>query len=78
MASLLDLLEERPDDASTIAVYSADREVTRSHPARGCPEIWPTRSKPLALNRVPPIAVMLPNGPEVVAAMFGAWDAGCV
>ena len=80
--SLLDLLaEERPEDARTIAVYSissaGDREVTRAALRDSARALAATLQ---AAGVLPgnPVAVMLPNGPEVVAAMFGCWYAGAV
>ena len=77
MASLLDLLEERPGDDTTMAVYSGDREVTRAALRAAAQDL---ASVLTATGVLPgqPVAVMLPNGPEVVAAMFGCWYAGAV
>jgi long-chain acyl-CoA synthetase len=77
MASLLDLLEDRPGDETTVAIYSGDREVTRSGLRSAAREL---ASVLTAAGVLPgqPVAVMLPNGPEVVAAMFGCWYAGAV
>ncbi|MCW2545827.1 MAG: AMP-dependent synthetase and ligase [Mycobacterium sp.] len=77
MPSLLDLLEERPGDDTTMAVYSGDREVTRSALRASARDLAATLSA-AGVKPGSPIAVMLPNGPEVVAAMFGTWYAGCV
>jgi long-chain acyl-CoA synthetase len=77
MASLLDLLDERPDDATTVAVYSGEREVTRSELRAAARSLASTLAD-AGVKPGSPVAVMLPNGPEVVAAMFGAWYAGCV
>ena len=77
MASLLDLLEARPDDDTTMAVYSGDREVTRSA-LRAASRALAVTLTDAGVKPGSPVAVMLPNGPEVVAAMFGAWYAGCV
>src|SRR5664279_2590854 len=77
MASLLDLLEERPGDDTTTAVYSGDRAVTRSA-LRAAARDLATTLGDAGVKPGSPVAVMLPNGPEVVAAMFGAWYAGCV
>ena len=77
MASLLDLLAERPDDDTTMAVYSGDREVTRSV-LRGAARRLAFTLQEAGVRPGSPVAVMLPNGPEVVAAMFGVWYAGCV
>lgn len=77
MASLLDLLDPRPDDESTIAVYSGDREVTRADLRRAAQSLAATLRE-VGVRPGQPVAVMLPNGPEVVAAMFGCWYAGAV
>jgi acyl-CoA synthetase (AMP-forming)/AMP-acid ligase II len=77
MTRLTDLLAEREGDAGTLAVYCAGRSVTRSQlreSARGLA----TTLQGLGLATGQPVAVMLPNGPEVVAAMFGTWLAGGV
>ena len=77
MASLLDLLEERPDDAETIAVYSGDREVSRAA-LRAAAQDLAAALTAAGVKPGQPVAVMLENGPEVVAAMFGVWYAGAV
>ena len=77
MASLLDLLEERAGDDITMAVYSGDREVTRAALRAAARDLAATLTG-AGVKPGSPVAVMLPNGPEVVAAMFGAWYAGCV
>jgi long-chain acyl-CoA synthetase len=77
MASLLDLLEERPDDAETIAVYSGSREVSRAALRAAAKDLAATLSA-AGVKPGQPVAVMLENGPEVVAAMFGVWYAGAV
>ncbi len=81
MASLLDLLEARPSDDTTIAVYSAtrdgDREVSRAALRQTARDLAATL-KAAGVRPGSAVAVMLPNGPEVIAAMFGTWYAGCV
>ncbi len=77
MASLLDLLEERPGDAETIAVYSGDREVSRAALRAAAQDLASTLTA-AGVKPGQPVAVMLENGPEVVAAMFGVWYAGAV
>ncbi len=77
MAGLLDLLEERPGDGETIAVYSGDREVSRAALRASAKELAATLTA-AGVRPGQPVAVMLENGPEVVAAMFGAWYAGAV
>ncbi len=75
--SLLELLEERPDDATTAAVHSGDRDVTRAE-LRAASLALAETLRAAGLQPGQPVAVMLPNGPEVVAALFGVWYAGGV
>jgi len=72
--SLTELLDPRPDDGTRVAVYIAERSVTRRR----------LREQALALAAVlreagfapgRKVAVMLPNSPELVAALFGTWFA---
>ena len=77
MASLLDLLDERPGDDTTMAVYSGAREVTRAALRTAAQDLAAVLQATGVLAGQP-VAVMLPNGPEVVAAMFGCWYAGAV
>jgi long-chain acyl-CoA synthetase len=77
MASLLDLLDERPTDAETIAVYAGPREVTRAALRQAAQDLAATLTA-VGVRPGQPVAVMLENGPEVVAAMFGVWYAGAV
>jgi acyl-CoA synthetase (AMP-forming)/AMP-acid ligase II len=74
---LTDLLEPRADDATTPAVYFRDRVLTRDALRAGARSL---ADRLLAAGLTPgqPVAVMLPNGPEVIAAMFGCWLAGGV
>ena len=76
-AGLLELLDERPGDAETVAVFSGDREVTRTA-LRAAAKALADRLREAGLRPAQPVAVMLPNGPEVVAALFGVWYAGGV
>jgi acyl-CoA synthetase (AMP-forming)/AMP-acid ligase II len=75
--SLLDLLDERPGDDETIAVYSGDREITRQQ-LRDAAQGLAQALRAAGVQPGQPVAVMLPNGPEVVAALFGAWYARAV
>ncbi len=77
MDTLLDLLEERPGDDTTAAVYCGPREVTRSG-LRAAARDLAAQLRAAGVQPGSAIAVMLPNGLEVVAAMFGCWYAGCV
>ena len=74
---LLELLDERSGDDMTPAVHSGDREVTRAALRDAALRLAETlRSAGVQAGQ--PVAVMLPNGPEVVAALFGVWYAGGV
>ena len=71
--NLSQLLDEAPD----VAVFMADKEITR--------DALLTRADTLAADLlslgVQPhqaVAVQLPNGPELIAALFAVWRAGCV
>jgi long-chain acyl-CoA synthetase len=75
--SLADVLEPRPDDAGTIAVYSATEEVTRAE-LRGRAEALAAVLRDAGLRPGQAVGVMLPNGPDIVAALFGVWFAGGV
>jgi acyl-CoA synthetase (AMP-forming)/AMP-acid ligase II len=77
MTRLTDLLAEREGDAETLAVYCGGRSVTRTQLRESAQELAATLQG-LGLTAGQPVAVMLPNGPEVVAAMFGTWLAGGV
>ncbi|MBX6387410.1 MAG: AMP-binding protein [Frankia sp.] len=74
---LVDLLEPRADDETTPAVFVEERQVTRAALRRGAEAL----ARALTAAGVAPgypVAVMLPNGAEVVAAMFGVWTAEAV
>jgi len=74
---LTDLLEPRADDATTPAVYFRDDVLTREG-LRASARLLADRLLAAGLTPGQPVAVMLPNGPEVIAAMFGCWLAGGV
>jgi acyl-CoA synthetase (AMP-forming)/AMP-acid ligase II len=74
---LTELLEPRPDDGTTAAVYTATDEVSRA-------ELHDRAGRLAAVLRhagLQPgqaVGVSLANGPDVVAALFGVWFAGGV
>jgi acyl-CoA synthetase (AMP-forming)/AMP-acid ligase II len=74
---LTDLLEPRADDATTPAVYFRDDVLTRDALRAGA-QLLADRLVAAGVTAGQPVAVMLPNGPEVIAAMFGCWLAGGV
>src|SRR5690349_2566506 len=77
MTRLTDLLAEREGDAETLAVYCGGRSVTRAQ-LRDSAQGLAATLQGVGLTPGQPVAVMLPNGPEVVVAMFGTWLAGGV
>jgi acyl-CoA synthetase (AMP-forming)/AMP-acid ligase II len=77
MTRLTDLLAERDGDAETLAVYCGGRSVTRAQ-LRESAQALAAALQGIGLTAGQPVAVQLPNGPEVVAAMFGVWLAGGV
>jgi acyl-CoA synthetase (AMP-forming)/AMP-acid ligase II len=77
MTRLTDLLAERDGDAETLAVYCAGRSVTRAQLRESAQDLAGVLES-IGVVTGQPVAVMLPNGPEVVAAMFGTWLAGGV
>jgi acyl-CoA synthetase (AMP-forming)/AMP-acid ligase II len=74
---LTDLLEPKPDDDTTPAVYFRDEVITRTQ-LRTSARLLADRLTAAGLRPGQPVAVMLPNGPEIIAAMFGCWLAGGV
>ena len=75
--SLTELLEPRDDDATTVAVYTATEEITRAE-LRARAEASGPVLRDAGLQPGQAVGVMLPNGPDVVAALFGVWYAGGV
>jgi long-chain acyl-CoA synthetase len=75
--SLTELLEPRTDDATTVAVYTANEEITRAE-LRARAEALGSVLRDAGLRTGQAVGVMLPNGPDVVAALFGVWYAGGV
>ncbi len=74
---LVDLLEERPDDESTPAVFVGDLQMTRAALRRSAAALADVL-RTVGVRPGQPVAVMLPSGAEVVSAMFGAWTAEAV
>jgi acyl-CoA synthetase (AMP-forming)/AMP-acid ligase II len=75
--NLADVLEPRDDDAATVAVYTTTEEVTRAE-LRSRAEALRDLLRAQGLRPGQAIGVMLPNGPDIVAALFGIWFAGGV
>ena len=63
-----------PDE---VAVYVRERVVTRGELA-GAARRLEEHLRSVGLRAGTPVAVMLPNGPELVAALFGVWAAELV
>ncbi|MBL7502781.1 AMP-binding protein [Frankia sp. CN7] len=74
---LVDLLEPREDDEATPAVFVEEREVSRAALRRGAAALADVL-RAVGVRPGHPVAVMLPGGAEVVAAMFGVWTAEAV
>ncbi|ONH61543.1 AMP-dependent synthetase [Frankia sp. CcI49] len=74
---LVDLLEPRPDDETTPAVFVEEQVVTRAALRTGS-DALAERLRAVGVRPGHPVAVMLPNTAEVVAAMFGVWSAEAV
>jgi acyl-CoA synthetase (AMP-forming)/AMP-acid ligase II len=75
--NLADVLDPRDDDATTVAVYTTTEEVTRAE-LRARAEALTTLLRDRGLRPGQAVGVMLPNGPDIVAALFGIWFAGGV
>jgi acyl-CoA synthetase (AMP-forming)/AMP-acid ligase II len=75
--NLADVLEPRDDDATTVAVYTTTEEVTRAE-LRARAEALRDLLRVQGLRPGQAIGVMLPNGPDIVAALFGVWFTGGV
>ena len=72
--SLADVLAARDDDDTTVAVYTSTDEVTRAQ-LRTRAEALASVLRAGGLRPGQAVGVMLPNGPDVVAALFGIWFA---
>ncbi len=75
--NLADVLDPRDDDATTVAVYTTTDEVTRAD-LRARAEALSALLRDRGLRPGQAVGVMLPNGPDIVAALFGIWFAGGV
>jgi acyl-CoA synthetase (AMP-forming)/AMP-acid ligase II len=75
--NLADVLEPRDDDATTVAVYTTGDEVTRAE-LRARAEALRDLLRAQGLRPGQAVGVMLPNGSDIVAALFGIWFAGGV
>jgi acyl-CoA synthetase (AMP-forming)/AMP-acid ligase II len=75
--NLADVLDPRDDDATTVAVYTTSEEVTRAE-LRARAEALTALLRDRGLRPGQAVGVMLPNGPDIVAALFGIWFAGGV
>jgi long-chain acyl-CoA synthetase len=75
--SLADVLDARDDDDTTVAVYTSTEEVTRAE-LRARADALASVLRAAGLRPGQPVGVMLPNGSDIVAALFGIWFAGGV
>src|SRR3954471_8029113 len=75
--NLADVLDPRDDDATTVAVYTTTEEVTRAE-LRARAEALTALLRERGLQPGQAVGVMLPNGSDIVAALFGIWFAGGV
>ena len=74
---LTELLAPRADDATTAAVFTATDETSRAelHHRAG---LLAAVLRDSGLQPGQAVGVSLPNGPDVIAALFGVWFAGGV
>ena len=72
--NLADVLDPRDDDATSVAIYTANEEVTREE-LRARAEALATVLREAGLRPGQAVGVMLPNDPDIVAALFGVWFA---
>jgi acyl-CoA synthetase (AMP-forming)/AMP-acid ligase II len=70
--TLADLLHELP---SGVAIHTGDTSISRDELERQAAAVAASLAK---VERGSPVAVRLPNGPELVATLFGVWRAGAV
>jgi acyl-CoA synthetase (AMP-forming)/AMP-acid ligase II len=75
--NLADVLDPRDDDATAVAVYTTTDEVTRAE-LRSRAEALAALLRREGLRPGQAVGVMLPNGSDIVAALFGIWFAGGV
>lgn len=74
MSSLVDLLEGPPDET---LVFAGDTTVTRGELRVRADELADVLRE-AGVEPGTPVGVMLDNGPETVAALFGVWRTGAV
>lgn len=77
MRNLTELLEPRPDDADAPAVHFGEKTTSRAD-LRASAEALGALLRTAGVRPGQAVAVMLPNGPELVAALFGVWSAEAV
>lgn len=70
---LADLIDEAPK----VAVYIAGAEISRAELIARADQVARTLES-LGVKPHQAVAVQLPNGPDLIAALFGVWRAGCV
>ncbi|HEY4396577.1 MAG TPA: AMP-binding protein, partial [Acidimicrobiia bacterium] len=75
--SLAELLLSHPFDDDAPLLHTIDRAVTAGD-ARRAAATTATQLRDSGVEPGQPVAVQLPNGPEMVTTMFGAWLAGAV
>jgi acyl-CoA synthetase (AMP-forming)/AMP-acid ligase II/alkylation response protein AidB-like acyl-CoA dehydrogenase len=75
--SLADLLVAHPFADDEPLLHTIDRSVTAGQ-ARQAAETTAAELREASVQPGQPVAVQLPNGPEMVTAMFGVWLAGAV
>ena len=75
--SLAEVLDRREGDETTVAIYTATEEITRAE-LRAQAEALAAVLREGGLRTGQAVGVMLPNGPDIVAALFGVWFAGGV
>jgi long-chain acyl-CoA synthetase len=75
--NLADVLDPRDDDATEVAVYTTTEEVTRAE-LRARAEALTALLRDRGLQPGQAVGVMLPNGSDIVSALFGVWFAGGV
>ncbi|HZP29772.1 MAG TPA: long-chain fatty acid--CoA ligase, partial [Acidimicrobiia bacterium] len=78
MASLVDLLFEAECTPDTVVVFFDDVERTRAELEAQADALAAHLRDGCGVMAGQPVGVMLPNGPDVVAALFGVWRAGAV
>jgi acyl-CoA synthetase (AMP-forming)/AMP-acid ligase II len=75
--SLAEVLDPREGDETTVAIYTASEEITRAE-LRARAEALAAVLRAGGLRTGQAVGVMLPNGPDIIAALFGVWFAGGV